>query len=96
MGLFNRKSTDHSQAINRLNVKIDGLKSKINAFESQIRLFGVEIADYNEKTRRLYLRINKRMKDDIQETSDEIPDAPALTGTAMREEILRQSKFRRG
>jgi len=91
-GFFNRKSTDDSQDIHRLKLRDEEIFTKIEALESSIRLIQVEVADYHEKTRRLYLRMNKRARDDQEPIEEEIIEQPARPTTASREEILRNYK----
>ncbi len=68
------------------------MRSQMDRLEGLIRRCQLEIADYHEKTRRLYLRINRREKVDGEEPSEDSPVTPDMATTAGREEILRRYK----
>lgn len=89
---FHKKSTDYSQDIHSLRLDLERFSTKIESLEGSIRLIQVEVADYHEKTRRLYLRLNKRERDDSEETSAPKEEPVSLSTTAQREKILRDYK----
>jgi len=90
----NRKSIDNSQRIHRLKLRDEEIITKVEALESSIRLIQLEVADYHEKTRRLYLRMAKRERDESPEVSEPTEQPFEESGTAKREKILRN--FKRG
>jgi len=90
--MFNRKSTERSQDIHKLKLALEEMRGQMDRLEGLIRACQLEIADYHEKTRRLYLRINRREKVDQDEPEADSLVVPDQATTAGREEILRRYK----
>ena len=90
--MFNTKSTENAQEIHKLKLAVEELRGQHDRIEGLMRSVQLEMADYHEKTRRLYLRINRREKVDGEEPSEPSPVAPDMATTAGREEILRKYK----
>jgi len=90
--VFNRKSTENSQEVHKLKLALEELRGKFDRIEGLMRSSQLEIADYYEKTRRLYLRMNRREKVDQEEVSETSREVPDMATTAGREEILKRYK----
>jgi len=90
--MFNKFSRENSQEVHKLKLALEELKGKFDRIEGLMRSSQLEIADYYEKTRRLYLRMSRREKVDSEEPSEPSPQAPDQATTAGREEILRRYK----
>ncbi len=90
--MFNRKSTESAQDIHKLKLALEEMRSQMDRLGGLIRGCQLEIADYHEKTRRLYLRINRREKVDEEEPETPSHTPSDMATTAGREEILRRFK----
>ncbi len=90
--MFNNKSTENAQDIHELKLALEELRGKFDRIEGLMRSSQLEIADYYEKTRRLYLRMNRREKVDQEEAPELSPQVAEPATTAGREEILRRYK----
>ncbi len=90
--MFNSKSTENAQEIHKLKLAVEELRGQHDRIEGLMRSVQLEMADYHEKTRRLYLRINRREKVELEEPSEDSQPAMDMATTAGREEILRRHK----
>ena len=90
--MFNNKSTQNAQEIHLLKLAVEELRGQHDRIEGLMRSVQLEMADYHEKTRRLYLRINRREKVDQDEPEAISGVVPDMATTAGREEILRKYK----
>jgi len=66
---FNRKSTEDSQALHRLEDRVNSLISALDEEKSANRRNLLEYAELGEKMRRLYLRIARRAKIETEQSS---------------------------
>jgi len=91
--LFNRKSTENTQLIHRLELRLEAIERAIEAEKSANRQNLLEYAELGDKMRHLYQRIARRQKIAGEETSDlsETPaDTPEPSPKEIRESIEAQ------
>lgn len=72
---FNRKSTDIQQALHSLEKRLDKCEHNLELEKAANAQKLLEYADLGEKMRRLYLRIARRAKIELEQTSE--PESPA-------------------
>jgi len=71
-GWFNRKSTDNSELLHRLEKRLDTCEHNLQLEKAANDQKLLEYADLAEKMRRLYLRIARRAKIEEEQTSEEV------------------------
>jgi len=95
---FNRKSTDFSTALERLEHRLDVVIREQDAEKTANKRNLLEFAELGEKMRRVYLRIARRQKIESDETSpvpeNDQNEQPALSAREIRDAI--ESKWAAG
>jgi len=67
---FNRNSTENQQALETLKARLDAVERELAAEKSANNRNLLEYAELGEKMRRLYLRIARRAKIELEESSE--------------------------
>jgi len=87
---FNRKSTEDSQLLHRIEKRLDAVVSAFEEEKSANRRNLLEYAELGEKMRRLYLRIARRAKIETEQSSEDPESQPNSERPTSAKEI-RQS-----